>query len=293
MTYTEHANIFECAGEQLVAITTVPESPACSTGVLLIVGGPQYRVGSHRQFVHLCRKLAKHGIPSMRFDGRGMGDATGAKRDFDQFDDDVSAAADYFRRNVPSVDRIVLWGLCDGASAACFYAHRDQHVAGLVLLNPWVRTASSEAKTYLKHYYLKRLFDLQFWKKLWSRQVALGETASNIFRALRLSRSAPTGEISDKSTDLPSRMAAGLEQAKLPLLVILSGNDYVANEFEVVCQEHEAWQKLMSGATVERLANADHTFSTADWRDAVAKITATWVLETASQAPSPTARTTS
>ena len=293
MTYTEHANTLECAGEQLVAITTVPHSPACSAGVLLIVGGPQYRVGSHRQFVHLSRELAKEGIPSMRFDCRGMGDAMGVQRDFDQLDDDVRAAADYFRKNVPSIDQIILWGLCDGASAACFYAHRDPHLAGLVLLNPWVRTASSEAKTYLKHYYLKRLFDPQFWKKLWSRQVAVGNTASNILRALRLSRSSSANASDDRSGDLPTRMAAGLEHAKLPFLVILSGNDYVANEFDVVCQKHEAWQKLMSDATAERLANADHTFSTADWRDAVAKITATWVLETASQAPSPTARTTS
>ena len=95
MTYKEHASIFECAGEQLVAITSIPDNPACSTGVLLIVGGPQYRVGSHRQFVHLSRKLAQRGIPSMRFDCRGMGDATGAMRDFDEFDDDIRAWPDW------------------------------------------------------------------------------------------------------------------------------------------------------------------------------------------------------
>lgn len=284
MSYVEHADVFECDGDQLVGITSMPEKPATSTGVLIIVGGPQYRVGSHRQFVLLCRKLAKQGIPCMRFDYRGMGDATGSERSFEAIDDDVRTAIDCFQKNVPAVERVVLWGLCDGASAACFYAPLDPRVAGLVLLNPWVRTESSEAKTHLKHYYLKRLFDPQFWKKLWHGQVAVENILSNILRALRLARTSQAGEIENDGEDLPSRMATGVQQAKVPLLVVSSGNDYVANEFDVVCQEHRTWQKLMTGATVERLETADHTFSTAEWRDVVGRITADWVLENASSA---------
>src|SRR5690349_24048098 len=54
-----------------------------SRGVLLVVGGPQYRVGSHRQFALLCRRLAGRGVPALRFDYRGMGDADGAARTFE------------------------------------------------------------------------------------------------------------------------------------------------------------------------------------------------------------------
>jgi exosortase A-associated hydrolase 1 len=221
----------------------------------------------------------------MRFDYRGMGDSSGVKCGYEEIEVDLGAAIDHFRRKIPAVDRIVLWGLCDGASAACFYAPRDPQLAGLVLLNPWVRPESSEAKTYLKHYYLKRFFDPQFWRKLWNRQVAVGDTVSNILGALRLSRTSSTGETADSSGDLPCRMAAGVEQASVPLLVVLSGNDYVANEFEVVCQEHRTWKKIMTDATVERMETADHTFSTAEWRDAVAEITANWVLENADRGP--------
>jgi len=52
-------------------------------GVLIVVGGPQYRVGSHRQFLLLSRRLAAEGHPVMRFDYRGMGDASGAMRGFE------------------------------------------------------------------------------------------------------------------------------------------------------------------------------------------------------------------
>lgn len=95
-------------------------------GVLIIVGGPQYRVGSHRQFVLLSRRLAGEGYPAMRFDYRGMGDAGGAMRSFEDVRADIGAAIEAFQRAVPSLRRIVLWGLCDAASAALLYVRRRQ-----------------------------------------------------------------------------------------------------------------------------------------------------------------------
>lgn len=279
MNYVERAEVFECSREQLVGITVVPEKIACTAGVLIIVGGPQYRIGSHRQFVHLCRTLADRGIPSMRFDYRGMGDATGPQGSFEEVHDDICAAVERFRRSVPAMKQVLLWGLCDGASAACFYAPHDHTVAGLVLVNPWVRTDESEAKTYLKHYYFKRLFDKSFWKKLWNKQVAISDSVANVYRALRLSRSSQGAEAVASDQSLPIRMARGLERADLPSLFILSGNDYVANEFDDVCKENTTWKKLVRDNTVKRLPGADHTFSSADWRGSVANITAAWILK--------------
>jgi alpha/beta superfamily hydrolase len=98
----------------------LPEKqPAC--GVLVVVGGPQYRVGSHRQFLLLSRRLASEGYPVMRFDYRGMGDGGGAMRSFEDVSADIGAAIEAFQRRCPSVRRIVLWGLCDAASAALLY----------------------------------------------------------------------------------------------------------------------------------------------------------------------------
>ena len=34
------------------------------------------------------------------------------------------------------------------------------------LLNPWVRSDATIAKTYLKHYYGQRLLEKEFWAKL-------------------------------------------------------------------------------------------------------------------------------
>lgn len=60
-----------------------PNEHEVPLGLLMVVGGPQYRVGSHRQFVLLARDLAAAGIPVFPFDYRGMGDSTGQARDFE------------------------------------------------------------------------------------------------------------------------------------------------------------------------------------------------------------------
>ena len=278
MNYREQALTVDCNGGVLVAIATIPEIPRTTTGLLVVVGGPQYRVGSHRQFVLLCRALAKQGIPCMRFDYRGMGDATGEQRSFESIDTDVRAAANSFFESLPELDRLVLWGLCDGASAACFYAATDERIAGLVLLNPWVRTEAGEARTYVKHYYLRRLVDREFWKKLMGGGIAIGNSFTGLLRALRLAGAPRPAESPEGNHDLPTRMAMCLEAAALPTLFVLSGNDYVAREFEDVCRDNGTWSKLIANSDVERLESVDHTFSRAEWRDAVARLTADWLL---------------
>lgn len=272
MSVRESVCLFPCEGEELVGIVTEPDAPLGDVGVLVVVGGPQYRVGSHRQFVLLARYLAGLGVPCMRFDYRGMGDATGEQRDFERVDRDIGAAVDAFLARVPTVRRVVLWGLCDGASAACFYAPMDARVAGLVLLNPWVKTAQGEARTYLKHYYLKRLLDVSFWKKLLSGRVSLGKSVGGVVGAAKTA----AGSDAARAQSLPDRMGAALQVSGKPVCVILSGNDYVAREFEGAAAEG-GWKHVLASAPPMRFQAADHTFSSRRWRDEVAEATFAWV----------------
>ncbi|MEO7495060.1 MAG: hydrolase 1, exosortase A system-associated, partial [Massilia sp.] len=156
MHYEEKALSFACHGQQLIAIASLPATSS-RRGVLIVVGGPQYRVGSHRQFALLARSLAEQGIPAMRFDYRGMGDSEGPMRSFEDVNADLRAAVDHFLASAPDMNEVVIWGLCDAASAALFYAASDDRVCGMVLVNPWVRTSGGFAKATLKHYYIDRL----------------------------------------------------------------------------------------------------------------------------------------
>ena len=59
----ERVVAFRCDGASLWGILSQSGSDvrAYQTGILIVVGGPQYRVGSHRQFVLLARALARVG----------------------------------------------------------------------------------------------------------------------------------------------------------------------------------------------------------------------------------------
>jgi exosortase A-associated hydrolase 1 len=264
--HAETAHGFACEGESLTAIAAIrPQSS--KRGVLIIVGGPQYRAGSHRQFVLLARELARHDIPSLRFDVRGMGDSTGAPRGFEALAADIRAAIDQFFIIQPGLTEVVLWGLCDAASAALLYSGQDARVHGLVLLNPWVRTSQTAAQATLKHYYRSRFFDAGFWKKLIAGQFRPA-AALRSFAGLALAAREPA------ASGLPSRMLQGLRSFSGPVLVILSGRDLTAREFNDACMRSDEWKRRTA---LRELPEANHTFARAEWRDRVAAWTVEWV----------------
>lgn len=278
---------FSCGGVSLVGIVHPTIRPA-QTGVVIVVGGPQYRVGSHRQFVLLARALAAAGIPVLRFDVRGMGDSGGDFPGFEEIDDDIGAAIDAFSSAVPGLDRVVLWGLCDGASASLFYAHKDPRVGGLVLLNPWIRTETTYARTELKHYYAGKLGDRVFWRRLATGGIAIGPSVRSFWQRVRAAalggRSCAAASESaagpiDRTASLPERMVQGLAAFAGPVLLIMSGNDLTAREFDEVSRASRRWTELLSHERIERhdLAAADHTFSRAEWTDAVNEWTIGWI----------------
>jgi len=280
MRYAERPLVFECEGEYLVGVLAAPEAPR-STAVLVVVGGPQYRAGSHRQFVHFSRRLAAEGFAVLRFDYRGMGDAEGAERSFQECAPDVAAAIDTLVGNCPGTKRVVLWGLCDAASAILLYLRErnDARVAGIVLLNPWVRSVATLSKTHLKHYYGKRLVDRDFWKKLAEGRVNIGSALRAFTESIRSATARSTAAPVNEPARFQDGMLEGWRAFLRPALVILSGNDLTAKEFLEYAQADPSWRDLLHRPDVKRceLANADHTFSTTESSNEVEAQTLSWL----------------
>lgn len=285
MNFRQQSLNLACDNEWLVAIISRPQRPR-TRGVLIVVGGPQYRVGSHRQFALLANHLAEQGTPVMRFDYRGMGDSSGDPTNFEHVALDLRVAVDAFFGAVQQLQDIVMWGLCDAASAALFYAHQDLRVSGMVLLNPWVRTAEGEARTYLRHYYLRRLLSPGPWRKLLYGEFEFRQSAKSL--AMKIQRAIARGEHSARASSppcvsasrpLPERMADGLARFNGQVLLVLSGNDLTAREFIDVSGASRQWRRLLASPRVTRyvLRDATHTFSRREWRDQVAAWTAAWV----------------
>lgn len=286
MSLQEQPVVFDCLEEQLCGIIHLPEQPVSQHGVLIVTGGPQYRVGSHRQFVLLARFLALNGIPVMRFDFRGMGDSSGDQCDFENVNQDISAAIDSFIETADGLQDVVIWGLCDAASAALFYAHQDLRVKGIVLLNPWVRTEAGQAKAYLKHYYISRLFSTSFWRKLLSGKFRLGESTRSMAGLAKTATMVEKSEGNMSSADnvcgaapLPDRMLEGLRRFDGSVLVVLSGDDLTADEFRDLIKSSSAWKKVLrlKKVQVKQLPRANHTFSSAECRGQVERMTLDFV----------------
>ena len=278
MSYVERALTFDCAAERLVGVLAEPDV-ASDVGVVIVVGGPQYRVGSHRQFLLFARRLAAEGLAVLRFDYRGMGDSTGSARSFEDVALDVAAAIDALQAACSAVRRVVLWGLCDGASAALMYyeATRDPRVSGMALLNPWVRSDATLARAYLRHYYIHRLLEKAFWAKLARGGVGL-KAARSLFTDIATA-SASGDERGGSAATFQERMAGGLEAFPDPVLLLLSERDLTAREFVDHARADPRWRALLARERVSRheVAEADHTFSTARWRREVEDRTLSWI----------------
>lgn len=275
----ERPLVFDGAGERLIGVICKPAGPA-DTGVLIMVGGRQYRAGSHRQFVLLARRLASADFSSLRFDFRGMGDSTGEPQGFETTDADIAAALAAFKTQCPYLKRVVLWGLCDAATAAVLYWQRtnDPFVAGLCLVNPWLRTEVSLAQARVRHYYVERLLAPAFWRKLLTGGVGLKASIGEYFSQRRMARRASqTG-----NADFITETLDGLRHFPGALLVVLSGRDLVAREFMDTITAARARTESPTLFAVPNhqhidIPDADHTFSQSVSREAMEGAVLAWL----------------
>lgn len=235
---------------------------AQSIGTVLVVGGAQSRAGSHRQNVTLARHLARAGFPVLRFDLPGLGDSPGEPQSFEGSAAHIRKAIDTLLTQAPGIDKVCLWGLCDGASASLLYmaASPDLRVGGMALLNPWVRSEASLARTQIKHYYRQRLLNPDFWRKLIRGGVrisALLDLGRNLVRA-RTS--------SSNSASYQDRMARAWHSFPGHILLMLSEHDLTAQEFTEYAQTHTNWTGWDQHHRLSqlRLDHADHTCSSPD-----------------------------
>lgn len=281
----ETALHFSAGHQQLCGIFTPGQR---DTALLVVVGGPQYRIGSHRQFVKLCRAVAQQQFASLRFDVSGMGDSAGPVSLFYNQQTDIQAAIDELFKLQPQLQSVVLWGLCDGASAILLsQLHQpDPRVTGMVLLNPWVRQQNTYAQTMVKHYYWQRLLQQSFWRKLLSGQFELLKSVRSLIKNLQQARQKTEQQHrleASNEHNYVSHMQLGWQQfieRGGKVCVITSGNDLTAQEFLNLAGNNSDWQQVLSQATHHHIEAANHTFSTEQWRALVEQHTLEFLQKT-------------
>ena len=280
---TERAVVFACESQHLVGIIHAPEG--AQTGLVMVSGGDQYRVGSHRMFVELGRTLANAGVAVLRFDHRGIGDTAGSYHGFENLHTDIQAAIAELKRNCPEVKRIVLAGLCDGASAALIASAELSGVDELVLINPWVHTSDLEARTRLINYYVSRLKSRDFWKKFLRGQIKISESWRSLTGYLKMFLRSifSLGQANNDAQSYVRQMLQGVNRFNGPIYVVLSGQDLVAQQFQQLATIDRAWKDSIEkpGVQVTKIPGADHTFSISAERRKFEQIMLDWFAEKA------------
>ncbi len=124
--------------QSLVGILGIPKKikKQNDLGIIFLNAGLLHHVGPFRMNVEFCRKLAKEGYISLRFDCSAIGDSGRVSKNDDylsQVRKDVISAMDMLESR-QGCSRYVLIGLCTGAD----HAHRamvaDQRVVGGIFL---------------------------------------------------------------------------------------------------------------------------------------------------------------
>ena len=145
---------FVCSGGngELFGITSRHRSTGRAPFALVLVGaGALPHTGPNRAWVELARRWAAWGIPTVRLDLAGIGEAGGdgpeLMSDESQYEawrvDDVRAVLDQLHAE-GIAERFVLGGLCSGANCSLHGGLADRRVCGLLLLNLFLVTWSSE-----------------------------------------------------------------------------------------------------------------------------------------------------
>lgn len=269
---------FRCHDDELIGICHPGSN---DKGILIVTGGPQYRIGSHRQFLLLARGFSSASYPVFRFDYRGMGDSSEHTHvsDFEDTAPDIISAIQEFKRLQPHIKEFYLLGLCDGASAILIAIPEiKEHVAGIILINPWVYQDSTLAKAYLKFYYIRRLRQKEFWGKLLKFKINFRHSFRSIKRKYSSAFTSNRGA-KVKKPGFIDRMFLGLLHFQGNILTLLSDDDLTAKEFQLFVKDNKTWDDKLSQTRHKSviLSGADHTFSNQRSRQQVLDHILTWL----------------
>jgi exosortase A-associated hydrolase 1 len=235
--------VFPCAGERLTG--TLDEAPG-KTGLLIVSGGNEVRIGAHRGMASLASRLAASGFPVFRYDRRGIGDSTGSNSGFLDSAPDMAAAAATFSAEA-GIGRLVAFGMCDAATALALF-HGVAGIDAMILANPWVvetRDGLPPAAA-IRARYAERLRD----PGTYLRVLRGGVDFRKLFKGLKKLHQCDPEDV----PDLAARVRGALERTH-NVTIVLAAGDATAIAFS------DAMKGATLRAKVHEIDTASHSFA--------------------------------
>ena len=246
-----------------VLSTRTPESGVLDRpAVVILNSGIIHRVGANRMHVLLARTLAEKWYTALRFDLSGIGDSE-PRRDalapHDAAMADIEEVLDYLEQT-KGIRRVVLVGLCSGASQALLYAVNDPRVVGLALLDLYLPHTFG----YVLRRYGQRLLRLTSWKNvLMGRHPMWRRIQEQLFR---LPMDADPGVPSLSRTQVQATLEGAFNtvlRRGVQLLCLFTGGLEEQHNYREQILDALPGVEFGSLLRLEYFGDSDHTFSSA------------------------------
>jgi pimeloyl-ACP methyl ester carboxylesterase len=245
-------------------------APDSGLTAVLLNAGALRRVGPGRLWVELSRDWAARGVPTLRLDLEGLGDADGHVSPYtdtadlyvERLVDQTLAAIDQLAaRGLGS--RFILGGLCSGAYWSFHAALRDPRVEVGLLLNPRALYYDTRLDEVREARRVRRATTAQGW-----RQVARGKVSpARAGRILRAAASSPIHARSDAATHRSRRDQIDAALAQLEhsgqRMLFLFGDDEPLYDEMLADGQTEVLERAPN-MRLERIPGRDHSFRPID-----------------------------
>ncbi|MEW8624375.1 MAG: hypothetical protein AB2551_01315 [Candidatus Thiodiazotropha sp.] len=299
-------------GYKLYGIYEEPEHTTSDITVLLLSPGVKMRVGPHRLYNKLSKKLIDHGVNVFRFDFFGLGDSEGVIDESvlkdvyntildGRFIGDTVDAMDWLESN-QGQKQFILGGLCGGALTGLLTACEDQRVTGLLALgiinvfeggeDNFGKFVTEGQLTSLKDGYIKKLTDISSWKRLLTFKSDFRVIFKILLKPLRkLASNVQGAKDEDAEFAMPKTLQGSNVNPKFApsffkmlknskkMLLIFSGADRLLWEFEEKF-ENIYKKKLKSYKDVYQvhtIPDANHILASREWEASVYEYVDDWL----------------
>jgi dienelactone hydrolase len=247
---------------RLFGVLTEPADGAGrELGAILLNAGAIRRIGPNRMWVDMARRWAARGVPSLRLDLEGLGDADGDAARFADVAElyvpelvaQVRSAIDVLEAR-SAVGNFALAGLCSGAYWSFHGALEDERVVAAFMLNP--RTLFWDATLENVRYVRRGLLQPSSWRMVLRGDVRLSRVGRvvryaprSMFRHL-IARWRSHGERDELDVALDR-----LSSLNKHLVFVFSENEPLYEELQRQGRLGDRWPKV----ALELLPGRDHT----------------------------------
>ncbi|MCF7854626.1 MAG: alpha/beta hydrolase [Candidatus Pacebacteria bacterium] len=269
--------VFESGGQAVHGILhkTVCREGECNTGIVFCHGWSGSRLGPHRMFVKIARKLADRGVHCLRVDFRGRGDSEGdtCAASIQTMIEDTKCAVSFLCEKT-EVAVVYLLGICSGGKVAIGAAAEMQDaIGGLIVwsaeaMGDLRKSSTNRHKTlHAAKVYLSKMLRPSTWWRLIRRDVNVAAVGKAMFRHETRSETEAENEIA---------LLARFRSFSGPVLFVYGGNDpdtrLAGDAYRGFCARYKM------PCEFHNIPDANHSFYSLAWEKQVIDLTEAWLV---------------